>query len=88
MKLKEARKIGAKCDLETDAECVNNISIHALNLFAYGEIGPELLELKTDAKASRVKFSIDPGCRHVIEPDRSIHPPCPLCQSFRKIKEV
>ena len=56
MKLKIAREIGNGCGLETDAECIANIDIHCMNLFAYGDIDKELKELALDCIANGLDY--------------------------------
>lgn len=60
MKLKTAREYGRACGLETDAEAVNNILMHAISIFAYEDLDSELDELLDDAKANSV--IICPNC--------------------------
>jgi len=45
MKLVTAIIIGKACGLETIAECVYNIHIHAASTFSYNKINKELEEL-------------------------------------------
>jgi hypothetical protein len=56
MKLTKALVIGRACDLETTAECVNNILLHTANLFVYGDIEDEVRELKIDAADVGILF--------------------------------
>ena len=48
MKLKECLELGNACGLYTWEECYDNIYIHAGNIFKYGEINKEILELQKD----------------------------------------
>lgn len=45
MNLYDACEIGYACGLESIGECVDNISIHALNIFSYEYLNKELDEL-------------------------------------------
>lgn len=45
MTLKKCLEIGDACGLETVAECILNIELHAPSLFDYKKINEELLEL-------------------------------------------
>lgn len=56
MYLARAREIGKACGLETDAECINNIVIHSINLFKYDDIDRELKELEVDCNANDIDY--------------------------------
>ena len=80
MRLEKAREIGYECGLGTDAEAVNNIVIHAGNLFVYADIDRELAELNADAKAAGLRFSAI--CGDALQPDDPQHKPCRACQKL------
>jgi hypothetical protein len=56
MKLQQALEIGDTCGLATPPECVNNILLHAGNLFAYTEAEEQIKELIADAAAAGIEF--------------------------------
>jgi len=56
MKLKECRELGNHLGLYTDSECLANVELHCLNLFAYSEMTQELAELKNDCIAQGVDY--------------------------------
>ena len=45
MNLYDACEIGYSCGLESIGECIDNISIHAPNIFSYDYVNKELNEL-------------------------------------------
>jgi hypothetical protein len=59
--LKRAVEIGDEAGLETVAESVNNVIIHAGNLFAYTDIEKEIKELVDDAKVHGIEFHKECG---------------------------
>lgn len=83
MRYEEAKKIGEACGLEHPAEFVNNIDMHAMNIFVYEAIPREIAELKEDAAKHGVQFSKVCGCA-VLEGD-SVDDYCYIC---RKLKEA
>lgn len=56
MKWKEAKDIGRECGMSTDAECIANIEMHAMNLFEYSKLSAELKELKDDCIANGIDY--------------------------------
>jgi len=52
----EAKKLGLTCGLTEPCEWVNNVIIHATQLFCWSEVDRELEELVEDAKRHGVKF--------------------------------
>lgn len=83
MKLSIAREIGKECGLESDAECVNNILIHAMNMFEYSKIEEEEAELITDARNHGVRFSHVCGDA-VLNGDRD-EDLCYMCQGLNNV---
>lgn len=61
MNLITAREYADACGLDTDAEAVNNILAHAMNIFAYDKINDELNELVEDAECNH-NVIICPDC--------------------------
>lgn len=55
MKLYEACDIGYTCGLETIGECVDNISVHAYNIFGVDEAPTELNELFKEVNEKEYK---------------------------------
>jgi hypothetical protein len=84
MTFKDAKDIGTECGLEFPAEWVNNIRIHAQNLFVDDEIPRELEELTVDAKANGVRFS--EACGDAIMEGASEKDLCYVCRKFREAK--
>jgi len=74
MNLEQAKAFGKELGLETDAECINNIILHAVNLFGYGDIDKELKELIDDAKKNGIKFH---ECGMAMIDDK-----CYMCEKF------
>ncbi len=85
MTLKEAGVLGRECGLETDAECVNNIILHASMLFRWDRIGEEIDELIADAKANGVRFS--KVCGDAILNGDNEDEPCYICKKLVKASE-
>lgn len=83
MKLKEAREIAEICGLETDAEAINNIVLHACNLFLYTDLPGEIDELFEDAKAEGVRFSTSCGDAIPADADESL--PCHFCSEMARL---
>jgi len=79
MKLKDAIDVGQECGLETPAECVNNIILHAMNLFPYDDINIETKELVEEAEKEGVKFCVQCGGA-MIKDDG-----CYMCRNFGTI---
>ena len=57
MLLKAAREIGHECGLDTDYECIRNITMHSINLFEYTKINDELNELAADCVKHGVSYN-------------------------------
>ena len=75
MKLEAAREFGKECGMQEDAEFVNNIMLHSINLFGYGDIDKELKELIDDAKQHGIKFCEMCGAA-------MINDKCYMCEKF------
>jgi len=83
MKYERAKRIGEECGLSRPAEYINNITLHAMNLFLYTEIIRELEELQVDAVAHGVRFSI--VCGDAILAEDSDREPCYICRALSKV---
>jgi len=74
MKLEAAREFGKELGLKSDAEYVNNITLHTLSLFGYDDFDKELRELIEDAKKAGIKFH---KCGMAMIDDK-----CYMCEKF------
>ncbi len=84
MKLDAARAIGRDMGLETDAECINNMFLHAMCIFPYDVLGAELNELFEDAKLQGVRFS--KVCGDAVLEDESEDELCYTCKKLEALK--
>jgi len=76
VKFEEAKRLGLACGLTEPFEWVNNVIIHATQLFYWPDMKKEIDELVKEAKERGVKFS---KCGHadVEERDR-----CYMCEAL------
>lgn len=77
MKLYEACDIGYCMGISSIKECVENIHIHAINLFKYDDIIEELQELDKEVKNGEYKeedsVALVLGVKRMIEIDNEIN---------------
>lgn len=84
MTYQQAAELGHACGLSEPAEFVNNIALHAMNLFAYGDIPQELAELHETAAAAGVVFSAD--CGHATLAGEDTAAVCYVCRKLPAVR--
>lgn len=65
MKLREALELGEACGLQTVGEALDNVVLHALNLFVYKKINEEIEELHSEFQKSG--FKPEDSIRHCLQ---------------------
>ena len=83
MKYQEAVQIGKECGLSEPAEYVNNIILHAGNLFSYEDYSQELKELREEATAQGVLFST--VCGDAVLTKEGMDRACYICSKIHEI---
>jgi len=81
MTFEKAKELGVACGLSEPCEWVNNVIVHATQLFPWAKVDAELRELIEDAKAHGVKFC-ECGHADVCESEA-----CYMCKQVRKVLE-
>lgn len=61
MKLQQALEIGEVAGLTTPPECVNNVILHAGNLFGYADAEAQVQELIKEAADAGIQFCASCG---------------------------
>lgn len=84
MTYQQAAELGRGCGLSEPAEFVNNIALHAMNLFAYGDIPRELAELHETATAAGVAFSA--VCGHATLAGEDAAAACYVCRKLPGVR--
>lgn len=58
MKLISALQLGYGCGMKTVDDCLNNVHLHAMNLFPYEKMSAEESELAAEFKASGISLDM------------------------------